>query len=327
MNIKCNLIVDLNYILMRSVYSLSKSNMLYGNLTRALETSVMNYRRWFPFEKIYLVSDSKEKSWRKALYDKYKENRKRDTDIDWEFVYNSYAEFKEYISTKGFKILETNGIEGDDWISYIVETSNKKGISNLIVSNDYDIKQLLKYDTNEDYINIMTNEIFNKTKLFMPKNYTIFFNKLKKFNNNDIFTLTNNPEFYKLISGFLEKHEVVEINPVESLLIKMISGDTSDNIESVYITYGVNGKRRGIGSSGAESIIFNYSTEFGEPLLEDPNLISNIADLVMEKRKVNSSHTDDIIKNINLNQKLVDLRLLNLPNEIVSKMKKKMDEI
>ena len=40
MNIKCNLIVDLNYILMRAVFTLSKSNVLYGNLSKALETSV-----------------------------------------------------------------------------------------------------------------------------------------------------------------------------------------------------------------------------------------------------------------------------------------------
>ncbi len=65
-----------------------------------------------------------------------------------------------------FKILETPGIEGDDWISFITETSNKEGISNIIVSNDYDIKQLLKFDINDNWINIMTNEIFNKTKLF-----------------------------------------------------------------------------------------------------------------------------------------------------------------
>lgn len=309
---------------MRAVFSLQKSNMLYGNLTRALETIVMSYKRWHPFEKVYLVSDSKEKSWRKALYEKYKATRKRDSDIDWEFVYNSYSEFKESISTKGFKILETNGIEGDDWIAYITETSNKNGISNIIVSNDYDIKQLLRYDINDNYINIMTNEIFNKTKLFMPENYTIFLNKLKKFNNNDIFTLTNNPEFFKLITLFIEKNEVIEINPVESLIIKILSGDDSDNIDSVWTTYGANGRKRGIGESGAKSILEKYITEFGDPQLNDPSLVENLADLVMEKRKVNSIYTDDIIRNIKLNKQLVNLELSNIPNEIVETMKNKI---
>ncbi len=96
-NVKCNLIVDLNYILMRVVFTLSKSNMLYGNLTKYLEASVLKYKRWFPFNQVYLVSDSKDKSWRKSLYSKYKENRKKDTDIDWTFVYEQYKEFKDYI--------------------------------------------------------------------------------------------------------------------------------------------------------------------------------------------------------------------------------------
>ena len=40
----------------------------------------------------------------------------------------------------------------------------------------------------------------------------------------------------------------------------------------------------------------------------------------MEKRKVNSIYTDDIIKNINLNKQLVNLELSNIPTEIVEKM-------
>ena len=325
MNIKCNLIVDLNYVLMRVVFSLNKSNILYGNLTRALETAVLSYKQWFPFQNVYLVSDSKDKSWRKSIYSKYKENRKKDTDIDWEFVYNSYREFKEQISNRGFKVLETSGIEGDDWISFITETSNNTGHSNIIVSNDYDIKQLLRFDINDMYINIMSNEIFNKTKLFMPKNYSIFLNKLKKYNNNDIFNLNDNGEFINLLGSFIEKYEVSEVNSTECLLVKMISGDTSDNIDSVWVTYGANGRKRGIGETGAESIVEKYVQEFGDPVLDDPDLIANIADLVLEKRKVNSIYTDYIINNIKLNQQLVFLKLSNLPETTVNKMREKFE--
>ena len=308
---------------MRVVFSLAKSNMLYANLSRSMESTVMNYRRWFPFANVYLVSDSKEKSWRKSLYSKYKENRKKDTDIDWDFVYTTYKDFKTQIADKGFKILESSSIEGDDWISYVTETSNKNGVSNIIVSNDHDIKQLLRYDINDMYINIMTNEIFNKTKLFMPKNFNIFINKLRKIDNNDIFNLNDNGDFISLLTSFIERYEVAEINPIQSLLIKIISGDTSDNIDSVWITYGANGRKRGIGEAGAESIVEKYVQEFGEPQLEDPDLITNIADLVLEKRKVNSIYTDDIIKNIKLNQQLVNLKLSNIPDEIVNLMKEK----
>lgn len=320
MTIKCNLIVDLNYILMRAVFTLQKSNMLYGNLNRALEASINSYRKWYPFSKIYLVSDSKEKSWRKGLYEKYKAHRKRDTDIDWDFVYTAYAEFKASFTSKNIKILESGGIEGDDWISFVLQTTNKEGYSNIVISNDYDIKQLLKFDINDGIINIMTNEIFNKTKLFMPKNFNVFINRLKKVNNDDIFCLNNNAQFLTLLTNFVERCEVIEIDPIQSLLVKMICGDESDNIESVWVTYGANGRKRGIGSVGAESIVEKYVNEFGEPNLDDPELIANIADLVMEKRKVNSIYTDDIIKNISLNKQLVNLELSNIPTEIVEKM-------
>lgn len=325
MNIKCNLIVDLNYILMRVVFTLHKSNMLYGGLTKSLEIAVTNYRKWFPFEKVYLVSDSKDKSWRKSLYSKYKENRKKDTDIDWNFVYDQYKEFKDYISTKGFKILETSSIEGDDWISYIIENSNKKGMSNIIVSNDHDIKQLLRFDTNDNYINIMTNEIFNKTKLFMPRNYEMFINNVKKMDNDDIFNLNDNNEFIKLLLNFIEQYEVQEISPIESLLVKIISGDTSDNIDSIWITYSETGKKRGIGQAGAESIVEQYVKEFGDPYLEDPDLDMNIADLVMEKRKVNAKHVDEILSNIRLNKQLVNLQLSNFPEELLRLMNDKFE--
>ena len=64
-----------------------------------------------------------------------------------------------------------------------------------------------------------------------------------------------------------------------------------------------------------------YVQEFGEPKIEDSELEENIADLVLEKRKLNSSHTDEIIKNIKINKQLVYLRLHNIPNKIVDSMK------
>ena len=150
---------------------------------------------------------------------------------------------------------------------------------------------------------------------------------MKKINNNDIFCLNNNTEFVSLIRNYVERNEIGEVSPIESLLVKMISGDTSDNIESVFITYGKTGKPRGIGEKGAESLVEKYITEFGDPLLDDPELVANIADLILEKRKANISFTDEIIKNLKLNKQLVNLELKNIPTEIVDKMKMKMEEI
>jgi len=312
-----DLLIDGNYILSKLVFTLHKNNLLYGALHKSLENTVNNYRKWYPFTNIYLVSDSKEKSWRKQITTEYKATRKKVTDIDWQFVYSAYGEFKQ--SIQGCKILEAPHIEGYDWISFLTDNANNNGRSTIIVSNDYDIKQIVNFSLDPLHINIMSNEMYNKEKLFMPKNYQIFMNKVSKIPNDDIFNLNDNSEFIMMMNKFLNKYEINEIDPIESLIIKIISGDQSDNISSVW-QQTKNGKTRGIGAKGAKTIYDMYITEFGEINLSDPDLLENIADLICEKKKLSKNKIEDIVENIKSNFKLIDLRLNNLPVEIVEKM-------
>jgi 5'-3' exonuclease len=313
-----DLIIDGNFILSKLVFTLHKNNLLFGALHQSLENTIKNYRKWYPFANIYLVSDSKEKSWRKQLTSGYKATRKKDTDIDWNFVYQTYGEFKESIQPT-CKILEAPHVEGDDWISFLVEKANVDGRSTIIVSNDYDIKQIVNFGLEPLYINIMTNEMFNKEKLFLPINYQTFLNKVSKLPNDDIFNLNDNTEFLALLDRFITKYEIVEINPVESLIIKIISGDTSDNIESVWSQV-KNGKKRGIGKAGAESVIKNYLSEFGELDINNVDLSDNIADLICEKKKISKKEIAKISDNFLSNKKLIYLNLSNLPKDIIDKM-------
>ena len=109
---------------------------------------------------------------------------------------------------------------------------------------------------------------------------------------------------------------------MESLVVKIISGDQSDNIGSVWSQV-KNGKKRGIGAKGAKGIYDTYILEFGEVNLEDPDLYENIADLICEKKKLSKTQIETIVENINSNVKLIDLRLENLPDEIIEKMETK----
>jgi len=314
---KVDLIIDGNFVLSKLVFTLHKNNILYG-LNKALETAVSNYRKWYPFANIYLVSDSREKSWRKEYIDQYKTNRKKDSDIDWIFVYNAYDEFKQQASN-GIKVLEAPSVEGDDWISYLVERANRNSRSVIIVSNDYDIKQLVRYNLDPLTINVMTNEMYNKEKLFLPKNYQIFINAVNKLPNDDVFNLNDNSEFLLLMDRFINKYEIHEINSVESLFIKLIAGDKSDNINSAW-SITKNGKKRGIGQAGASMILEQYIKEFGEPNLTDPDLYENIADLICEKKKLSKSNISNIVNSIKLNFRLICLDTNNLPNSIINIM-------
>lgn len=319
-----DLIIDGNFILSKLVFTLHKHNLLFGGLHKALENNITGYRKWYPFANVFLVSDSKEKSWRKKLIEEYKATRKKDTDIDWNFVYTSYGEFKEEVKST-MKVLEAPHIEGDDWISYLTEKANSEGRSVIIVSNDYDIKQMVNYSLEPLTINLMTNEMYNKEKLFLPKNYQVFLNKLSRLPNDDIFNLNDNVEFLGLLNNFINKYEVHEIDPMESLIIKVISGDSSDNINSVW-SVTKNGKKRGIGAAGAKTIYDEYLLEFGEVNLQDPDLHENIADLICEKKKLSKSQISPIVGNIEMNVRLIDLRMSNLPPEVVGRMTKVFED-
>ena len=320
-----DLIIDGNYILSKLVFTLHKHNLLFGGLHKALEHNITGYRKWYPFANVYLVSDSKEKSWRKKIIDEYKGTRKKDSDIDWNFVYTAYGEFKEQVKST-MKVLEAPHIEGDDWISYLTEKANSEGRSVIIVSNDYDIKQMVNYSLDPLTINLMTNEMYNKEKLFLPKNYQVFLNKLSRLPNDDIFNLNDNVEFIGLLENFINKYEVHEIDPMESLIIKIISGDSSDNISSVW-SVTKHGKKRGIGAAGAKTIYDEYLLEFGEVNLLDVDLHENIADLICEKKKLSKSQISPIVGNIEQNVRLIDLRICNLPEEVVSRMTKVFEGI
>ena len=220
------------------------------------------------------------------------------------------------------KVLEAPHVEGDDWISFLTSKANAEGRSTIIVSNDHDIKQIVGYSIEPLYINIMSNEMYNKEKLFMPNNYQLFMSKVRELPNDDIFNLNDNSDYLGLLDRFLKKYEIVEIDPMESLVVKIISGDQSDNIGSVW-SQTKNGKKRGIGSKGAKTIYDNYIVEFGEVNLEDPDLYENIADLICEKKKLSKTQIESIVENIVSNVKLIDLRLENLPDEIIEKMENK----
>lgn len=313
----CDLIIDGNYILNKNVFVLHKNNALYGSLNSSLERNIEYYRKLFFFENVYLVSDSKEKSWRKNINYKYKKNRKKNTDIDWEFVYNAYNEFKNKIKGR-IKILEAPNIEGDDWITFLTKKSNDNKRSTLIVSNDKDIFQLINYSIDPLYINIMINEIRNREKIFLPKNYNIFIDFLSKI-PTDLFELDDNSEFIRFIKYYTNKYEVCEIDSLKSFFIKIISGDINDSIESVYKTDNKN-KNRGIGKKGAENIYMKYIKEFGDVDFNDVDVYENIADIICEEKKISKTNINKIVENLKNNVKLIDLKLENYPKNILDKM-------
>ena len=168
---------------------------------------------------------------------------------------------------------------------------------------------------------MMTNEMYKKGKIFLPQNWKLFLDKVKVQPSDDIFNLNDNKEFLVFMDVLINKYQVDEIDCIKSLIIKIISGDTSDNIRSVWSKKDKSGRWRGIGEKGAESIYQRYIQEFGEPDLKDPDLYENIADLIVEKKKLSRNNMESIIDRIKQNVTMVDLTVENLPNQVIERMK------
>jgi 5'-3' exonuclease len=313
--LKVNLLVDGNYLLYKNIFSLKRTNMIYGYLERSLESTVAKYKRMYPFDQCFFISDSKT-SWRKKIYQEYKGNRKKDDTIDWGAVFEIYDQFKKTLN--GFKVLESDGLEGDDWIAHVVNESNKKGESNIIITNDGDIKQLINYSIDPLWINIQSNEItkVGLDAVYVPKNWSHFLKKLESVSwNSDMFEINPNKQVYSFIREFLTTKVTYDIDSYQSLVVKMISGDNGDNISSVWKSNG-----RNIGPSSANKIYEKYISEFGVTPI-DNSFYENISDIICEVKNIKYSNHDDIVKNLKRNQTLVELNVDNYPQAIRDRLK------
>jgi len=331
--IKNNLILDGNYILMKNVFILKKLRAL-SDLEMLLNRDLENTSKLFPYDNVYFVSDSRGMNWRKQEYKDYKANRKKDNDIDWDFVYKTYENFKDSLKNrKRIKLLEYHGLEGDDFIAHIIENSNKKGFSNILVASDGDLQQLLKMDLNNNFINIQWNYRFSDERLYLPENYQLFLDQLNKTENNNLFELGNESEFANLIESLIRKTKIKTIIPEQIIFEKIVSGDNSDNIKSIIRIkdkkYDENG--RGIGSVGATSVYKLYKEIYPEKINFDSNtFVNNLIDLVLYYKKMKKNDPiliEKLRENIFFNRKLVTLDTNYMPRNVFENMKNHFDLI
>lgn len=310
-DIKLSLIIDGNFILNRFAYALNNDNLLYGALYNSLDHYIKKQISLYNFESIYFVSDCKG-SWRKQFLQQYKEPRKdkkQKKEIDWEFCYNTYNKFKDD-NKNIFKLLESPYIEGDDWISYITSYNNYYGISNLIISNDSDLFQKLNFDINNNWINLMTNQLAFKSALFLPVNYRAFISSISNKSDN-LFEMVENDDFIRLIDKLKETNKIEEVNSIEKLFCKIISGDKGDNIPSVYIK-----NKRGIGAAGAVKICDLFIKEYTTIDFKDPSLFNNMSDIICEAKKLPNTDLKAIEKRIIENYNIISLDYKNFPKGI-----------
>ena len=230
------LLLDGNYLLHKNVRTLHKLNTLYGDLYNALTKNVEKYKHLHKFNKIFIVSDSKKKSWRLQESDIYKGTREQDMEIDWKFVYKTYDQWKSDM-TEHYNVVQRNHIEGDDWIAVLVRKGNAMGYSNVIIASDRDMQQLVSYRLKgeKSYINIQINDYNGKEKVFVPEGWQIFLNEYDNNRSNDIFNLDDGHSWVSFLNRIIRNFQKVEINHTEKLFCKLVQGDKGDNVNSIHV--------------------------------------------------------------------------------------------
>lgn len=319
--IKINLVIDGNYIINKLAFIFKNERSFYVDFPAAIRKDFERATALYNFDNIYFISDSKS-SWRKRFYSDYKGKRKKDSEIDWPYVFQMYDEFKEELKTKSnVNMYQIDELEGDDIIAYLVKESNKLGYSNLIISNDRDIHQLLEFSTSNNYINFIYNFKLTEEKLYISNNYEIFVSNIKK--NNDIFDLDNDDDFKEFLYNLVRKCNVNEINSEESLFCKLITGDKGDNISSCYYKVSDNGNKRGIGDAGSEKIYKIYKDIHKESIdFESEQFIHNLSEVINYDKKINDEIIlNEVKSNLKQNRFLIRLNSEYIPKTILDKLK------
>lgn len=311
--INMNLVIDSNYMLYRSVFILHKLKTLYGDLETLLLSDYNNISNAYPYKLIYFISDSK-RSWRKDIYPDYKGKRKKDEDIDWEFVFETFDKFKESIKHRHNCLLyQIDPFEGDDIIAHVVNENNKEGGSNLIISNDGDLHQLLKFSTSENYINLMYNHKFQDERLYVPENYSIFLKHIEDTTEGDIFDMADdNIDFMNYFDKLTSRAKISVVNREKSYFKKIVAGDEGDNILSVIK---ITPDARGIADKGSDTVYAMFKLKYPNEInFDSDEFIVNLCDILsIYKKNKEDEFIEKVTENIKFSRTLTRLDGKYLP--------------
>jgi 5'-3' exonuclease len=150
-----NLIIDISPLAYRCLFGAKDDIKMLGiNVLRSslLRQILMSVDRFKP-DKVFICFDCQGKNWRKQKYDFYKGHRKelRDKqDINWEEFYEFLKGFyNELTDNFPFYSLRHDNLEADDIAAHLVRRYSND--NNIVVTNDSDYLQLLKYKNVEIY--------------------------------------------------------------------------------------------------------------------------------------------------------------------------------
>ena len=261
---RTTLIMDTNYFLISRAYihrdilnkedSISEKQYGCKQLFQTIIQQINLFIQKYPnlITDVLLVTDKG--SWRKKIplpeslkEITYKGQRKKSTpsagfDPDWNYIFNYYQDyFIDFLNEKQIAIYNNFDIEGDDWAQEYSNRIFNKGNNVILWTTDCDWQQLIKYNPEKSNAIVW----YNGKKVVISKDFgnskstltptlesLLFMNGLPSLN---ILKTDKNSNTIRSIQDFVYNQNQYEyIQPQDIILQKIITGDSSDNIKSLW---------------------------------------------------------------------------------------------
>ena len=166
------------------------------------------------------------------------ENRRR---IHWSNVHNVIEEFTDLLKSQGVIIHRVSGAEGDDLIYAWTCALNSKGENCIIWSGDTDLMQLVNYNRSTDTYTLWYDNTRSRIGIYPGFiKYLNIKDGSKEDEYEDIFSVDNvlivSNQIKEELKQFIGSNnlETMDIYCDEYVFMKILTGDKSDNIKSVY---------------------------------------------------------------------------------------------
>jgi len=282
---------------------------------------------------VVFVKDSH--SWRKdlLLQQEYKGNRKKiQEDIDRKGFDATIANFTNTLNSIGVKVSQTERSEGDDLIYAWSDHLFNEGKSSLIISTDRDLNQLVKC-VNDVHI-IQYGPVNNK--LWVSEGSNNIIQKLNEkheitqenlFDELFVVSIENDP-----FSRFVETTNIEVVDPEKVRFMKIVGGDTSDNIFPVYYKAGTETTRaKGLGPKTVEKIYSQFKEklgcEFDYHIYNQEDTIKLLCNIIYDVAKINDEEFTRrmLFENIKTNTSLVSLTNESIPEDVIQNMSVDID--
>lgn len=282
---------------------------------------------------VVFVEDSH--SWRKdlLLQQEYKGNRKKiQEDIDKKGFDAVISNFTDTLRNIGVKVSRTERSEGDDLIYAWSEYLFNNGKSSLIISTDRDLNQLVKC---VDDVHIIQYGPVNN-KLWVSESSNRIIQKLNEkqeitqenlFDELFVVSIENDP-----FERFVETTNIEVVDPEKVRFMKIVGGDTSDNIFPVYYKSGTETTRaKGLGPKTVEKIYNQFKDklgcEFDYHIYNQEDTIKLLCNVIYDVAKINDEEFTRrmLFENIKTNTSLVSLTNESIPDDVLQNMSVDID--